>query len=43
MQIENNSEIETVARDCIGLNVSYILGWFNIPIDDEEAIREREW
>lgn len=40
---ENDSEIETVARDCIGLNVSYILKWFNIPIEDEEAIREREW
>ena len=40
---ENDSEIETVARDCIGVTVSYILEWFNIPIDTEDAIRERDW
>ena len=32
---ENDSEIETVAH--------YILKWFGIPIDMEEAIRERDW
>lgn len=40
---ENDSEIETVARDCIGETVGYILEWFDIPIDVEEAIRERDW
>lgn len=40
---ENDSEIETVARDCIGETVAYILEWFNIPIETEEAIRERDW
>ena len=40
---ENDSEIETVARDCIGVTVAYILEWFGIPIDIEEAIRERDW
>ena len=40
---ENDSEIETVARDCIGETISYILEWFDIPIDPEEAIRERDW
>lgn len=40
---ENDSEIETVARDCIGVDVGYILNWFGIPIDMEEAIRERDW
>ena len=30
---ENDSEIETVARDCIGVTVDYILKWFGIPID----------
>ena len=40
---ENDSEIETVARDCIGESVGYILAWFGIPIDVEEAIRERDW
>ncbi len=36
---ENDSEIETVARECIAAAVAYILEWFNIPIDTEEAIR----
>ena len=40
---ENDSEIETVARECIGVTVDYILKWFGIPIDMEEAIRERDW
>ena len=40
---ENDSGIETVARDCIGETVSYMLEWFGIPIDAEEALREREW
>ena len=40
---ENDSEIETVARDSIGVTVDYILKWFDISIDIEEAIREREW
>ncbi len=40
---ENGSEIETVARDCIGETVGYVLEWFGIPIDAEEAIRERDW
>ncbi len=39
----NDSEIETVARDCIGETVYYVLKWFDIPIDEEEAIRERDW
>ena len=38
---ENDSEIETVARECIAATVAYILEWFGIPIDTEEAIRER--
>lgn len=40
---ENESEIETVARDCIGVTIDYILKWFDFPIDMEEAIRERDW
>lgn len=40
---ENDSEIETVDRDCIGETVGYILDYFDIPIDVEEAIRERDW
>lgn len=40
---KNDSEIETVARDCIGESVEYILKWFDIDIDVEDAIAEREW
>ncbi len=40
---ENDSEIETIARDCIGETIDYILKWFDISIDIEEAIRERDW
>lgn len=40
---ENDSEIETAARDSIGETVDYILKWFDIDIDVEDAIAEREW
>lgn len=40
---ENDSEIETVARDSIGVTVDYILHWFDIDIDIESAIAERDW
>ena len=40
---ENDSEIETVARESIAETVEYILKWFDIDIDVETAIRERDW
>ena len=40
---ENDSEIGTGARESIGDTVDKILNYFNIEIDVEEAIREREW
>lgn len=40
---DNDSEIETVARDSIGVTIGYILEWFQIGIDMETAIRERDW
>lgn len=40
---ENDSDLETNARESIGESVSHILNWFEIDIDIEEAIREREW
>jgi hypothetical protein len=40
---ENDSEIETVARESIGLSVEYVLHWFGIHIDIEDAIQERDW
>ena len=39
----NDSEIETAARECIGKTVGYVLEWFGLPIELEEAIRERDW
>lgn len=40
---EHDSEIETVARDSIGVTVEDILEYFNIDIDIEDAIAERDW
>ncbi len=40
---ENDSELETVARDSIGETIDYILQWFDIDIDVEDAIGERDW
>lgn len=40
---ENDSEIETVARDSIAATVGYIMEWFGIDIDMETALRERDW
>ncbi len=40
---ENDSEIETVARDSIGVTVDNILKYFEIDIDVEDAIGERDW
>lgn len=40
---ENESELETVARESIAETVEYILEWLNIDIDVEDAIGERDW
>ena len=40
---ENDSELETGARESIGETVIQILEHFKIDLDVEEAIREREW
>lgn len=40
---ENESEIETVARESIADAVHYVLECYDVEIDIEEAIREREW
>lgn len=40
---DNDSELETAARESIGETVEYILKWFDIDIDVEEAIRNRDW
>jgi hypothetical protein len=40
---ENNSEVETVARESIADSFYMILNFFNINIDIETAIRNRDW
>ncbi len=40
---ENGSEIATIERECIANDIAYILEWFSIDIDIEEALRERDW
>jgi hypothetical protein len=40
---ENDSEIETVARDSIGQTVIDIIKHFNVEVDVETLIRERDW
>ena len=40
---DNDSEIETGARESIGETVDYILQWFDIDMDVEDAIGERDW
>lgn len=40
---ENDSEIETSARESIAADVIEILNWFDVDIDVEEALGERDW
>ena len=40
---ENDSEIETAARDCIAVDVMEILKWFSIDLDVDDAIGLRDW
>lgn len=40
---DNDSEIETAARDSIAVTIEYILKWFNIDIDTDAAIGARDW
>ena len=40
---ENNSEIDTIARESIAETIDYILKWYDINIDIEQAIRDRDW
>ncbi len=42
-QVNQHSELETGARESIGETVEYILKWFDIQIDVEDAIGQREW
>jgi predicted transcriptional regulator len=39
----NESEIETVARDCIGMDFAYIAKAYGFDADTEELIATRNW
>lgn len=41
--VENDSEIETVARESIGATVQHIIDFFGLDVDCETAIQERDW
>ena len=40
---ENDSEIETVARDSIGKTVIDMIEHFNLEVDVETLMQERDW
>ena len=40
---DEDSEIETVARESIAATVGQILEYFDVDIDIEKAIRDRDW
>ncbi len=40
---DNDSELETVARESIAVTVQKMLQSYHINIDLEEALRERDW
>ena len=40
---DNDSDIETVARESIGATVEAMLAALGVDIDTETAIRERDW
>ena len=40
---DHDSDIETGARESIAETVGRVLAHFNVDIDIEEAIRERDW
>ena len=41
--LDNDSEYDNIARECLIRNLEYIIHWFHLLIKLEEAIAEREW
>lgn len=41
--LDNDSEYDNIARECLIHNLEYIIQWFHLPINLEEALAEREW
>lgn len=41
--LDNDSEYDNIARECLIRNLESIIQWFHLPINLEEALAEREW
>ena len=41
--LDNDSEYDNIARERLIRNLEYIIQWFHLPINLEEALAEREW
>lgn len=41
--LDNDSEYDNIARECLIRNLEDIIQWFHLPINLEEALAEREW
>lgn len=41
--LDNDSEYDNIARECLIRILEYIIQWFHLSINLEEALAEREW
>lgn len=41
--LDNHSELDTLARECLTRDLEYIIKWFKLPINIEAVLAEREW
>lgn len=41
--LDNDREYDNIAREYLIRNLEYIIQWFHLPINLEEALAEREW
>lgn len=41
--LDNDSEYDNIARECLIQDLEYIIQWFHLPLNLEEVLAEREW
>lgn len=41
--LDNESEFDNLARECLIRDIEYILQWFHFPINVEEVLAQKEW
>lgn len=41
--LDNHSELDPLARECLTRDLEYIIKWFKLPINIEKVLAEREW